>query len=940
MSRLPPRAHPRNLSVQTLLHLMIATLTSLRRVLTVGATAFLASAIAQPVTTTAVPQAAAVSATWEAGPVVDGISQYTLKANGLRVLLFPDASNPKITVNVTYLVGSRHERYGETGMAHLLEHMLFKSTPKYPRLWQDMANRGFINNGSTWLDRTNYFESFTATPDNLRWAIEMEAERMVHSNILREELDTEMPVVRNEFEMGENQPQRTLYQEVFATAYLWHNYGHSTIGNRSDIENVGIENLRAFYRTYYQPDNAVLMVAGKFDRDSVLDLVAANFGKIARPNRSLPPLWTVEPTQDGEREVSVRRVGDSQLLFAAYHVPAAAHPDTAALQVLNALLTNEPSGRLYRALVHSRLAVSVDNESDASFDPSLMGFWVTLNKAQSIERAREVLLKTVESAGDTAFTEVELERVKLKMAKGYEQIQADSARFAVALSEAIAVGDWRFYFFQRDRVAKVTLADVARVAKAYYKRDNRTLGRFLPTDKPDRAIMPPSPALANLLADYRGETTMAEGEVFDPTPAHIDARSERYRLANGMKVVLLPKRTRGNTVNLSLGIGYGDAASRAGKDAVDDVASALLMRGARGLSRQQIADRLDALRASGSLGLGGGVFQTKRAYAAELITFVGQVYASATFSADELEIVRKEMITGLEEAAKDPQSVAANALARHFAPYPKNDARYVPTFAEQIAALRAVTRAEVLRYATRMRGLSSAEIAIVGDFDPAAVKAALASAFGTSRLGTPFARIIREYRPIAVRHERLQTPDKENTVYLAQLNFPLQDKAGDYPALLLANFIVGGSAGARIFQRVREKEGLSYDVFSTLSVPTYSTDAAWTFGFIANPQNAAKAEAALQDELRKILRDGLTDDEFIAQRKSMLDQRLVRRSQDATLAAQLATLADADRSFAFVDSLEARIAQLTRADVERVLRQYLKLDALSSFAAGDFAKAK
>ena len=153
------------------------------------------------------------------GPKAEGISEYTLKSNGLRVLLFRDASNPKVTVNITYLVGSRHEGYGETGMAHLLEHMLFKSTPKYPKLWQDMANRGFINNGTTWTDRTNYYESFAASDANLKWAIEMEADRMVNSNISREELDTEMTVVRNEFEMGENRPQGTLYQKVFATAF-------------------------------------------------------------------------------------------------------------------------------------------------------------------------------------------------------------------------------------------------------------------------------------------------------------------------------------------------------------------------------------------------------------------------------------------------------------------------------------------------------------------------------------------------------------------------------------------------------------------------------------------------------------------------------------------------------------------------------------------------
>ena len=881
-----------------------------------------------------------VNPAYSAGPKVEGISEYTLKSNGLRVLLFPDASSPKITVNITYLVGSRHEGYGETGMAHLLEHMLFKSTPKYPKLWQDMANRGFINNGTTWLDRTNYYESFTANDDNLKWAIEMEADRMVNSNILREELDTEMTVVRNEFEMGENRPQGTLYQKVFATAFAWHNYGNSTIGNRSDIENVGIENLRAFYRTYYQPDNAVLLIAGKFDADKTLALVAENFGKLPKPTRTLPKLWTVEPTQDGEREITVRRVGDSQFLFSAYRTPPASHVDTPALQILMNLMTIEPSGRLYQSLVKAKLAVGVDVESDVMFDPSLMGFWVTLSKTQSMDRARDVLLSTVESAGDKPFTEAELERVKLQVARGYDQTIADSGRFAVSMSEAIAMGDWRFFFYQRDRMAKVTLADVSRVAKAYFKPQNRTLGRFIPTAKPDRSDMPARPELATLLADYKGDTAATEGEAFEPSAENLEKRIERFKLDNGMKVALLPKKTRGNTVQVALRIGYGDEKSLFGKRAVDELASSLLMRGSKGLTRQQIHDRLDALRATGGIGLGGGGLQTKQQYLNDLLSFTAQLYAGATFPADELELVRKEMITSLEASAVEPDSLAQNALERQFSTYPVGDWRYVATIPERIAAIKAVTRQQIISYANAMRGLDNAEISIVGDFEAATVKAVLAQAFGKSKLRQPYTRVNREYKQTVVKQEKIATPDKENATYMTRIGFPLQDKAADYPALVLADFIVGGSGGARLFLRVREKEGLSYDVFSMLSIPTFSNSASWTFGFISNPQNAAKAEASLKDELNILLRGELTEEEFALQKQSLLDQRKVRRTQDASLAAQLVALSDADRTYAFVGEIETNIAKLTKADFDAVLKKYVNPAQLSSVLAGDFSKVK
>jgi zinc protease len=452
--------------------------------------------------------------------------------------------------------------------------------------------------------------------------------------------------------------------------------------------------------------------------------------------------------------------------------------------------------------------------------------------------------------------------------------------------------------------------------------------------------MPSSPAIASLLADYKGDASLAEGEVFDAAAAAIEKRVERLTLANGMKVALLPKKTRGSTVQMALRIGYGDEATRAGKYAVDELATSLIMRGARGLNRQQINDTMDRLRASGGLGLGGGAFQTKKTYLPELLGFVGKLYSTASFPADELEIVRKESITAIEEQSKDPESVAFTALERHFSHYPRGDARYVPTVVEHVADLKAVTRDQVLRYATAMRGLSAAEIAIVGDFDVPAVKSALQNAFATSKLATPFRRVNREHKPVALKAEKLSTPDKENTTFVARVAFPLQDKADDYPALMLADYIIGGSGGARLFLRVREKEGLSYDVFSNLSVPTFSNNATWSFGFIANPQNTAKAEASLRDELLKILAGAVTEDEFNAQRQALIDQRLVRRSQDAGLAAVLVTLTDADRTFDFTQNLEDRMLKLTKADFDAVVNKYIKLSEMSSFVAGDFAKVK
>jgi len=196
---------------------------------------------------------------------VEGITEYRLP-NGLQVLLVPDESKPTTTVNVTYRVGSRHENYGETGMAHLLEHLVFKGTPTTRNVWADFTKRGLRANGSTWTDRTNYFASFAAHEDNLRWYLSWQADIMVNSFIAKADLDTEMTVVRNEFESGENSPGRVLFSKLLAGMYDWHNYGKDTIGARTDIENVDITRLQAFYRKYYQPDNGTLTLDSQFGR--------------------------------------------------------------------------------------------------------------------------------------------------------------------------------------------------------------------------------------------------------------------------------------------------------------------------------------------------------------------------------------------------------------------------------------------------------------------------------------------------------------------------------------------------------------------------------------------------------------------------------------------------------------------------------------------------
>src|SRR5580692_5285369 len=528
---------------------------------------------------------------------VGGITQYDFP-NGLRVLLFPDPSSPKVTVNMTYLVGSRFEGYGETGMAHLLEHMNFILSTNGRNIKKELTDHGAQWNGTTDYDRTNYFETVTASDDNLKWALGMEAERMVNMRIEKALLDKEMTVVRNEFEMGENNPQGILEERVIATAYLWHNYGKSVIGSRADIEKVPIDRLAAFYKKYYQPDNAILVIAGQFDASKALAYVAQTCGAIPRPTRKLDEPYTEEPIQDGERYVELRRVGTNQGIIIAWHGPALSHPDSAALEVLGGIMSGGGgrggggTGRLYKALVDNKKALSARMGFEELHDPGFVLVSASLSKDQSLDEARKTILDTVAGVVSEPPTKEEVEREKTRILQGMEERMTNSQQAALGLTEMIASGDWRLYFLNYDQIRSVTPEDVVRVAKLYFKASNRTVGEFIPTADPDRTEVPASPDLDNVFKTYQTGMKVSQGEAFDPTPANIEKHLTRSKLPDGLKLVLLPKSTRGDTVVASLQVRFGDSKSLAGKSATGGIAGALLMRGTKSRTRQQIQDEM------------------------------------------------------------------------------------------------------------------------------------------------------------------------------------------------------------------------------------------------------------------------------------------------------------------------------------------------------------
>lgn len=875
---------------------------------------------------------------------VEGISEYRLD-NGLRVLLMPDESRPTATINITYFVGSKHESYGETGMAHLLEHMLFYGTPDHQDIKAEISERGGMANGTTWYERTNYFQTLPSGEENLEWAIRMEADRMVNSLIDEDDLASEMTVVRNEFEIGENNPIGVLIQRVMATAYLWHGYGRSTIGARSDIENVPIERLQAFYRKYYQPDNAILVLSGNFDPDSALALVENYFSAIPAPERSgdmiLWPTYTRDPVQDGERAVTVRRSGNVRALTAAYHVPAAAHEDFAAVSVLTHLLGDMPSGRLYKALVETELASQVFAFSLPLPEPSVLMLFAQTSNDQDLDPVRESLLEAAHGIVETPPTEDEVRRAVNAISNGIERTLNDSNQVGIQLSEWAAAGDWRLMFLHRDRLEQVSAEDVVRVAEAYLTRDNRTIGQFIPDSAPERAEIPAAPDLDELLADYSGREDRAVGEAFDPTPENIQERLIEFELANGAKVALLPKATRGNRIRGQISMRMGNIDSLSGLGGIPEGTASMLMRGSENYSRQEIRDRVDELQSSLNLSgerlLSAGI-ETRREHLLPMMELVAEVIKNPAFPESELSELRRQRLTGLDQQRDDPGSVASRALSRHFNQHDSDHPDYTPDWDEIEQLIRSVEREQLVEFHRSHYGFTEGTtISFVGDFDPEELRAALEAHFSDWTSQTEYVRIDSEFVPAEPVQLVNQLDDKANAIFIARMGFPMNQDHPDYPAMAMAGHLLGGGfLSSRLANRIRDDEGLSYAVGGGFSAGAIDPIGSFSAFAMYAPENRDRLIEVMFEEMEKLVNEGFDEEELDAGRRGYLQQLNVRRSDDGALNSILNGNLFLGRDIFHQAEYEARIAELTVEEVNQAVRRHFDPGQVSYSIAGDF----
>ena len=876
---------------------------------------------------------------------VEGIKEYEL-TNGLRILLMPDASQTNIAVNIVYKVGSRHEGYGESGMAHLLEHMLFKQCKKFVDIKKAIADKGTSANGTTWYDRTNYYEILSASDENLRWAIDMEADRMVNSKILPEELKKEFSVVRNEFEIGENYPSGVLNERVISAMYLWHNYGKSTIGSKEDIERVKAENLKVFYKKYYQPDNAVLIIAGKFDEKKALAYCQQYFGPLPKPTRKLQPTYTVEPPQDGERNVLLRRTGDIQYIGMAYHTPSLADKDYASNDALIEILTNDPSGILYKKLVETKMASKLYGYAQTLYDPGFSYFEVEVPKDKSIDSAKHVLLTAMDDLGTMNFTEEDLTRAKNIILKSIENNVSQTTDFAVSLTEYIGAGDWRLFFLYRDRIEKLTVADIQAAAKKYYKSSNRTYGIFVPDAAPDRTVVAETPDIAKLLNGYKGKEVAAQKANFENTIENIKRNTEYGVLANGGKYALLEKPTKGDKITASVILRFGDEKSLNNKSEIGGVLAEMLYSGTTTKTKEQIADELDRIKTSisfsgGSTSLSININTDKKNLSAAL-ALLDDMLQNPKFDAKEFDRIILDTKASYETGKSDPQTLAAQKLQKMLSNYPSGHPYYASSTDESLEELAKVKLDDVKKYYHDFYGANNSVSSFVGELDKKQIKSFLESSFGKWNSKETYKEVEPIYFESKAKTETINTPDKTNAMLLGGLNLNISRKHPDYAAVIIANELLGGGAflSSRIPQRLRENEGMSYGAGSFMNVEYNYNIGNWGVYAMFNPLYKGRLDSALHQEIDKAIKTGFTQDELTKSVASWQEQGRTSLGSNDNLASILRSFLQNDRDLNQYIEFDNKLKNLKLDAVNTALRKYFDKSKFVMVYGGDFEKGK
>lgn len=890
-----------------------------------------------------------------------GIEEYVYQPNGMNVLLLQDNASPVATVQIVYRVGSKHEVLGNTGSTHLLEHLMFKGTPSFNKkngntITDVLQNTGAQLNATTWYDRTNYFE--TLPSDKIELAIQIEADRMRNSLLLKEDKEAEMTVVRNEFERGENDPNSLLDKEIWASAYIAHPYHHSTIGWKSDIEKAPIEVLRNFYNTYYWPDNATLTIIGDFRKENVFDLIEKYFGKITKAPNALPQPYTEEPQQYGARKIVVKKPGELGVINKAYKIPGALHEDLPALNILGEIIGSGPSAILNKTFVDTRLGIyayaNATNFKEVGLFTIGVGF-PTSSKHEDIDAKISEVVAKIQKEG---VTQDEVNRVVAKISAQTIMARDGSGVIASELNEAIASGDWTDYITGVDRLKKVTPADVLRVAQKYLVEDQSTTGYFIPkqsgnqnqdTAKANNFMPENGPFYYRHSEDghLHEEATPAisteqknknEEIALDETAIEKSASAYKREKVAGIDVVSV-KTSAKDFVTVAASISLGNFASEKKNAMIPALTASMLSKGTTLNDKFKFSEKLQKLGVN--LNVNASTFKVNIGFKClkkdldQVITLLAEELRNPLFDAKEFENLKQQFTGNVQQNLNDPGERGDIALSQ--AIYPKTNPNYSLSVEEDIANIKNATLDEVKAFHKKYFGPASMRLVIVGDTEGANLSASLKKSFKNWNGGVSENLKFEEATKVAAKTEVVTIPEKPSAeLYIGQYT-GLKRTDADYIPFYIANYTLGAGFAGRLMQTVRDNDGLTYNISSGLG-GNIQTGGFWFVNASFNPNLFQKGLDATMVQVDKWVKNGITATELENKKTNLIGSFKVGMSTTNGMARTILSFIERGLEPNYIEQYPKDIEKATLQQVNDAVKKYIQLDKMIIIKSGSLDK--
>ena len=880
-----------------------------------------------------------------------GIDEYLLKKNGLKVLLMEDHSAPVATFMVTYHVGSRNEAVGYTGSTHLLEHLMFKGSRKFNKqngkpIWTELQNVGAQINATTWLDRTNYFELLPS--EHLETAVQIEADRMRNAFLRDEDRQPEMTVVRNEFERGENDPWDVLDKNIWATAYQAHPYHHSTIGWKTDIENVSTDRLKEFYDTYYWPNNATVTIIGDFNQKDALNMVKKHFGKHRSSPHDIPVMYTKEPDQEGPRRLIVKRSGQTGIVGIAHKSPEGIHQDTYSLQILSKVLGGGKSSRLYRKIVDKGLATSLYMWDFPFKDNGLFITYVFMTPGADHQEIEQIVLDEYAAVQENGITAEELKRAKAQINSEMAFSRDGSYSIASALNEAIATGDWTFYTTYAEKISGVKKADVKNVAKKYLLEDQSTTGYFIPKSG-SRGSGGPSASGVHQPMNWRNKAS----DEPDPGRApfsyvkggaaaapNISGKINTSQPLSGITLYSMSTTVK-DVVNIRGSILGGDEFSPQSNPMIADLTAAMLDEGTKSNTKHEISEMLESVGASVSFS--SGLYRVN--FSAKCLTkdvpmvlnLIAEQLREPAFNEDDLANVKRRYIGGLKRAKENTRRQAMAEFRRIL--YPKGHPNYSLDNAAQITFVEKITTADLADFHNNNYGLGSMLISAVGDLDPQKMENGIKKAFkGWKQSSLKKERSSLSANLVKGETEFVTIDDKTSADMVIGIPVGIDRDHPDYYALVLGNYILGGNFSARLMQTVRDQEGLTYGIGSRVRGVDSGNDGFWYVSGTFAPDLLNKGRASAMRQIKAWVNKGVSAEELENKKTTLTGSYKVGLATTSGLAGSILANAERGRDLSFLDAYPGIINGISLKDVNAAIKKYITVNKLVVVAAGTVDK--